>query len=138
MPDWIDDLLGPGNSSLEQRRAAQISERMDRIGGREPLFVAEPNDPWGGTQEENAAYRQAEAADTEQMRAAQKAQEAEEARLQRFDRRHADPSHWDGRVNPDGSIEFRDWRAREADTENGRRLRKKLAEELMKRAPRKG
>jgi hypothetical protein len=124
--------------SLEQRRGAVVSDRMDMIDGREPLFVAGQNDGYGGSAEEGKAWQDAQAQDAQAQAKLLEAQRNEEARLSAFDRANADPSKWDGKVGQDGSVVFNDIRAREADTDNGRMLRERLAAEVEARRRRLG
>jgi hypothetical protein len=136
MPDWWDNLLAPDTRSLEQRRGSQISERMDALQGRQPLFVAGDNDSVGGSAEENAAYQDARADATQQSLGREKQQLAEDARLFEEDKQDANPRNWDGAVAPDGTVLFRDAIARQGDTPRAKMLREQLTmQRLLGKAP---
>jgi hypothetical protein len=126
--EWWDKLFEskPDLRSLEQRRGENISERMNFLGNENPRFVTGDRDSYGGSAEEGADYQKSQIDATKANSNKQALQQAEEARNFAFDKQNADPRHWDGHTTPDGRVMFNDFAAREADTDRGRAMKKKL------------
>jgi hypothetical protein len=129
---WWDELFArtPDTRSLEQRRGGEIARHLDvrkDIGMDDPLFVAGPEDDYGGDQKAGKAYQDSQAAVTRANTETQRQMQMEDRNLSRFDKEHANPDAWDGHVTPEGNVMFNDYAATyDADTDRGRAMKKKL------------